>query len=213
MDQRNYFPLLDGEIEKIKNSIHDNIKGICLSRNYLSTLMWAHYARDHTGVALLYDTKELESAQCCTSSGKVLPEEKFELHPIKYDTKRPDATAFIHDYLLSEATGGLPVTHAGDILSPPDYKVIEDIVLTKDVVWRYEKEVRLIPHVLDFKHTSSAAYLDIKPKAIILGAKISNRDKDAIIKAAAEAGNIVLYEAWLNDSQPGYQIVFQEYGL
>lgn len=67
---------LDGEIEKIKNSIHDNIKGICLSRNYLSTLMWAHYARDHTGVALLYDTKELEYAQCCTSSGKVLPEEK-----------------------------------------------------------------------------------------------------------------------------------------
>lgn len=204
---------LDGEIEKIKNSIHDNIKGICLSWNYLSTLMWAHYARDHTGVALLYDTKELEYAQCCTSSGKVLPEEKFELHPIKYDTKRPDATVFIHDYLLSEATGGRPVTHAGDILSPPDYKVIEDIVLTKDVVWRYEKEVRLIPHVLDFKHISSAAYLDIKPKAIILGAKISNRDKDAIIKAAAEAGNIILYEAWLNDSQPGYQIAFQECGL
>lgn len=86
-------------------------------------------------------------------------------------------------------------------------------MLTKDVVWRYEKEVRLIPHVLDFKHISSAAYLDIKPKAIILGVKISNRDKDAIIKAAAEAGNIILYEAWLNDSQPGYQIVFQEYGL
>lgn len=133
--------------------------------------------------------------------------------PIKYRSQRPDATAFIHDYLLSKAAGGLPVTHAGDILSSPDYKMIKDIVLTKDVVWRYEKEVRLIPRVLDFEYMSGVAYLEIKPKAIILGAKMSDCDRKAVIDTATEVGGITIYEAWLNDSQRDYQIVFQEYGL
>lgn len=203
---------IDDRIEKLKYAIHDNIKGICLSQNYLSTLMWAHYAKDHTGIALLYDTKELECAGCYSSGGKVF-QEKFKLCPIKYHSQRPDATAFIHDYLLSEATEGRPVTHAGDILSSPDYKVIKDIVLTKDVVWRYEEEVRLIPRVLDFEYMSGAAYLEIKPKAIILGAKISDCDRKVVIDTATEAGGITIYEAWLNDSQRDYQIVFQEYGL
>lgn len=203
---------IDDRIEKLKYAIHDNIKGICLSQNYLSTLMWAHYAKDHTGIALLYDTKELECARCYSYEGKVL-QEKFKLCPIKYRSQRPDATAFIHDYLLSKAAGGLPVTHAGDILSSPDYKVIKDIVLTKDVVWRYEKEVRLIPRVLDFEYMSGVAYLEIKPKAIILGAKMSDCDRKVVIDTATEVGGITIYEAWLNDSQRDYQIVFQEYGL
>lgn len=210
--RQQFVQYIDDRIEKLKYAIHDNIKGICLSQNYLSTLMWAHYAKDHTGIALLYDTKELECARCYSYGGKVL-QEKFKLYPIKYRSHRPDATAFIHDYLLSTAAGGLPVTHAGDILSSPDYKVIKDIVLTKDVVWRYEKEVRLIPRVLDFEYMGGAAYLEIKPKAIILGAKISDRDREVVIEAATEVGGITIYEAWLNDSQRDYQLVFQEYGL
>lgn len=102
-NREKFLQSIDDEIAAIKIAIHDNIIGICLSQNILSSLMWAHYAKDHTGVALLYDSHELSSAKCYSETGQVL-NEKFELHPINYCEKRPDATKFIHDYLLYKAS-------------------------------------------------------------------------------------------------------------
>ena len=131
-NREKFLQSIDDEIAAIKIAIHDNIKGICLSQNTLSSLMWAHYAKDHTGVALLYDSHELSSAKCYSETGQVL-NEKFELHPINYCEKRPDATKFIHDYLLYKASEKtFPVTFSGDILEYPDYDTIREIILTKD---------------------------------------------------------------------------------
>lgn len=204
---------VEQKISKMKSSIHDNIKGICFSKNTLSVLMWAHYAKDHTGIALLYDIKELQSADCFDLEGNLLPEQ-FELKPIRYAEQRPDATKFVNDYLLRRATfENFPVVdnlNIGTILDEPDYKIVKDIVLTKDIAWSYEKEVRLIPRDLNFEGKSDIGFLKIKPKAIILGAKISESDRDEILKILKGNKDIIPYEAWLNDSQPGYQIVFQE---
>ena len=75
------------------------------------------------------------------------------------------------------------------------------------------KEIRLIPQILNYWRRSNVAYLKIKPKAIILGAKMISSDKDIFVEAAVKAGDIVIYEAVLNDSQPGYEIGFQEIDL
>ena len=212
-NREKFLQSIDDEIAAIKIAIHDNIKGICLSQNTLSSLMWAHYAKDHTGVALLYDSHELSSAKCYSETGQVL-NEKFELHPINYCEKRPDATKFIHDYLLYKASEKtFPVTFSGDILEYPDYDTIREIILTKDTVWSYEKEIRLIPQILNYWRRSNVAYLKIKPKAIILGAKMISSDKDIFVEAAVKAGDIAIYEAVLNDSQPSYEIGFQEIDL
>ena len=212
-NREKFLQSIDDEIAAIKIAIHDNIIGICLSQNTLSSLIWAHYAKDHTGVALLYDSHELSSAKCYSETGQVL-NEKFELHPINYCEKRPDATKFIHDYLLYKASEKtFPVTFSGDILEYSDYDTIREIILTKDTIWSYEKEIRLIPQILNYWRRSNVAYLKIKPKAIILGAKMISSDKDIFVEAAVKAGDIVIYEAVLNDSQPGYEIGFQEIDL
>lgn len=209
-NQEKFLQHINREIDFIKTSIHCNIKGICFSQNTLSTLMWAHYAKDHTGIALLYDIHELLHAKCYSEYSKLL-NEKFELCSINYCKNRPDATKFINDYLLYRAAiDSFPVTFSGDILEYPDYSVIKNIILAKDTVWSYEKEVRLIPQMLNYWEESNIGYLDIKPKALILGAKIAKADRDEFLSAAKDAGDIVIYEAWLNDSQPGYEIVFQE---
>lgn len=93
------------------------------------------------------------------------------------------------------------------------YDTIREIILTKDTIWSYEKEIRLIPQILNYWRRSNVAYLKIKPKAIILGAKMISSDKDIFVEAAVKAGDIVIYEAVLNDSQPGYEIGFQEIDL
>lgn len=43
----------------IKNRINENVKILCFSKDYLSPLMWAHYADDNKGFAIIYDVNSI----------------------------------------------------------------------------------------------------------------------------------------------------------
>lgn len=204
--EESFFQFLQSEIETLKNKLHENVKGICFSTDMLSSLMWAHYADNHQGIALLYDRKELLSAPCYNNDDIEL-NYKFELGNINYSQQRIDATKYINDYLLKNMPSIVPYT-----ASEPNRKTLKDIILTKDVSWSYEKEIRLFPRKLDFEKENDISYLSIRPKAIIMGSKITE-DNIYRIKDIAKKKNIILYEAWLNERQQNYEIVFQEYGV
>lgn len=207
--ERNFFRELQSEIETLKNKLHENVKGICFSTDMLSSLMWAHYADNHQGIALLYDRKELLNAPCYDNNDVEL-NYKFELGNINYSQKRIDATKYINDYILKKISNIQSILSY--TVSEPSRKTLKDIILTKDISWSYEKEVRLFPRKLEFEKKNDISYLSIRPKAIIMGAKITEGNISRI-KDIAKQKNIILYEAWLNERQQNYEIVFQEYGV
>lgn len=206
--EKNFFENISHKIDDVKKKLHDNIKGICFSGDFLSTLMWSHYAKNHTGMALLYDRKELVNSECYDKDNNKL-KQRFTLEKIRYSDKRVDATGYINDYLLKQSENNVLIQMH---IPEPSRMVLKDIILTKDKAWSYENEVRLIPRKLDFETESDIVYLSIKPKGIILGAKMKENEKKRV-KRIADSKGIQLYEAWLNEEQRDFNIVFKEYGL
>ena len=203
-----FFKHIDMEIEKIKADVHNNIKGICFSKCFTSILMWAHYANCHQGIALLYDKMELESAPCFDIDNKQL-EDRFDLENVNYKDKRVDATRYINDYIIYNRVLVPEKMYRVKYSERPSRAVLKDIILTKDISWSYEEEMRLIPRHISFEKEAAAHFLLIKPKGIILGYKINPELREKIRQIALEK-DIVLYETWINDQKPEYKMVFQE---
>lgn len=189
---------LSSAIEELKSEIKGKSKSICFSKDFLTLLLWSHYADGHSGVALLYDIQELESAKCFDVDGTPV-DATFKLHNVIYSAERPDATSLVSDYFLYKHSkiDSLPIDE------------LRAVMLTKDATWEYEGEVRLLPDDLDFENQSRYFYLSIFPKAIVLGSMFPKEKVDSMITLSKKIG-CVLYEAWLNEDQRDYKIVFQE---
>jgi len=200
------------DVESVKKQIHENIKGICFSENKLSSLMWAHYANNHYGIALWYDKYELIGAKCYTKDHAEC-KSRFELEPVRYRDKRVDATEFVNAYILEKRRMRKGAERFDTEIEWPVVmlQTVKDIALTKDSSWSYEKEVRLIPKKLEFEAPSDASYIGIKPRAIVFGAKCEEQDRKEIVSIAKKLGDITLYEAYLRDDQSGYSVRYQEY--
>ena len=189
---------LEKELEKIKQQIRDNSRSICFSKNFLSTIQWSHYADNHRGVVLLYNKLDLISAKCFDRNSKPI-DISFKLYDVNYSKDRPDGTELMLEYYfyLSGKREDFPVEQ------------LRQIILTKDAVWEYENETRLLPTNLNFEVAKDCSYLEVKPKAIIMGAKISEEHK-VIIQSAAEKAGCLLYEAWYDENRCDYNVVFQQ---
>lgn len=187
--------------EEVKAEIKEKSKSICFSKDFLTLLLWSHYADSHRGVALLYDIKELENAKCFDRNGNPV-DGTFKLHNIVYSAERPDATSLLGDLFLYKKS---------KIASFPE-DAFRTVMLTKDATWEYEEEVRLLPDILDLESQSKYCYLNIFPKAIILGAMFPKEKIADMVVLSKEIG-CVLYETWINEEQRDYKIVFQEVNI
>lgn len=197
--------------------LHDNVPGICFAKDCLSPLMWAHYADKHRGFALLYDRKELETAACFLESGEqVLARRK--LYDVEYRNERPDGTEFVEQYLLhqhlKETNTRYRFLHGSNPVDSPvqhsySQTKLKEIILTKSEEWSYEHETRLLFRPVTIEKEWKKRYLDIKPRAIILGAKMNDEQKKDFTDIAGTLGS-TLYEAWLDEQTRDYNVVFQE---
>ena len=95
----------------------DNNHGlICFSRTWRSPLMWAHYAKNHTGLCLEFTIDQDK----ISSAGHALLDVRYTPTRIHRDTVPPDLDC---------------VTTA---------RVLQDLCATKFSHWSYEKEVRFL---------------------------------------------------------------------
>lgn len=116
----------EGEEAYIHNLISDvkyylgaefkNIGVLSLSAKWNSTLMWAHYAANHSGICIEYKT-EGHKAQ--------------ELSPIRYIEDRSINLSDIHAWIMNGSE-----SHKN--------KVSKQYFLNKDVSWNYEEEWRVL---------------------------------------------------------------------
>lgn len=108
-----------------------NTSGVTsLSETQRNILMWAHYANEHRGLCIGYDSDPFNFKSQVKNSNDIF----YKLHKVNYDTSRYDP---YHDELNNE-------TRFKWIAS-----VTKKILTTKSDEWIYEKEHRYITPVYD----------------------------------------------------------------
>lgn len=135
-------------IQKLSDKLIDTFQIGCLSTDLKNRLMWSHYADNHRGFCIEYDFSEM-------------PDDMLPL-PVVYSQERikfPWGAYFNNDIVALNLSLSMEL-------------------LTKDEVWEYEKEWRiLLP-------SSSDPNLKIPISCIYLGAKCTELNKAAILQIA-----------------------------
>lgn len=155
--------ILDDAENKLKNAFKDGYLVSCFSEELDNVLMWSHYAEYHSGYCIEYDFKGLGLNHVRNSM----------LYPVIYSQNFFDATEYYRSTLL------------GDI---KEYNNLFGVLptISKSPEWSYEKEWRMIfpygPNAPDEIRALSMP----KPKAIYLGVKMNEENRDTIIQIAKE---------------------------
>ena len=158
------------ETRKLKKTLRKNVRIICFAEEYLSMLMWSHYADNHKGFAIIYDRNDIENAENYTIQGELIMKKPI-LKQVTYAEKQSDLTFEIEDYVRAYR-----MTSLGDV-TPPIPNLSQDklrrMITEKSPDWSYEKEWRIVPRHISLEHESKLGYMSIKPKGVILGSMCS----------------------------------------
>lgn len=95
----------------------------CFSKNMKNLLMWAHYANSHKGICLGFDINENTLHDFILNSDNI----NLMLKKVIYREDRP------HIKIFNDSNSNFS-------------KQFTEAILTKDTIWRYEEEYRLIAH-------------------------------------------------------------------
>jgi hypothetical protein len=134
-----------------------DLKLLCFSEAYDNLLMWAHYAKDHTGAVIEFSV--IEKYDSAWGAAK----------PVRYRNEMP---FFVNEEKLVKLLSG-----EGTIGTPA---LFEDAVYVKAVDWAYEKEWRLVGGWEKAKEEEFIPFMPEEITAIYLGCRMSAADRDEI---------------------------------
>ena len=157
---------IDRIVQEIANQINSACLIGCLSTDYKNRLQWSHYADSHRGFCIEYDF--------CGAKGDVL--NQAFLLPVIYSEKRPSVPwkAALVDTDENRIEARMQMTKA---------------LLTKDAVWEYENEWRIL------LKSDSANLKMPNVTCIYLGKAISEENRNRILEIARE-NNIPVKQMW-----------------
>lgn len=158
---------------RFNSAIKQGYKICSFSERLDSMLMWSHYSEKHTGFVMEYNFSELGVTDVRSRC----------MWPVLYDDNLFDASAFFNEQKESGAFNNL-------------FGIISSIHKAKD--WSYEHEWRLI---LPFSPSDPPLNYSVpKPKALYLGSKISDANREKVIKIA-KAKQIDIYTMKLSHNK------------
>jgi hypothetical protein len=139
---RDQFPMFTKQIESsMHQAMRNTIGALCMSRNGCHPLMWAHYAQEHRGLVI-----EFDSTAPCFSRKRSANDELGTFREVSYSETRP---------ILDSDSGD-------------DWFV--RLALTKASEWTYEDEVRFLLELSSadriVEKEMKIHLLDIPPSAI-----------------------------------------------
>jgi hypothetical protein len=182
-----------------RNVLNDTgFRSLCLTRDPLSPLMWAHYADQHNGIVLGIDSDMagLNDFERC-----VIPAQHGSM---RYTRTKPQ-----HQY---QGHGHGHGSTFADAYNPAAHTFFERNFLFKSSEWHYEEEVRIVKSVNSLKTVENRQKIENSPpfgipfsfstsaiKEIYLGHRFYINDNDQmtdIFKFFAEvAPNATLFDA------------------
>ena len=108
-----------------------NYHVLSLTRSPLNKLMWAHYAKDHTGYVFGFDVNQSVFTNTDTCSIPV------QFGSVIYTQKKPDS-----GLLTTTASSGC--RYDFPTYKPEDAELLQRLFLYKSIDWTYEEEVRIV---------------------------------------------------------------------
>jgi hypothetical protein len=164
--------LNEKQVQKFMEHSQSGIFIACFSEIKDSILMWSHYAASHTGFCIEYDFAQLGPQDVLTRL----------LYPVLYTDKMFDMAKYVFPEDRSDFNN-LFLTYAA---------------ITKSLEWSYEKEWRLVfPMGPSFESFNRWVP---KPTGVYLGAKISQENREKVIRIA-EKKEIPVYQMKMESSQ------------
>lgn len=173
----------------------------CLTENKNSSQMWGYYANSHEGFVIEYETKGLNLY-------KVDEEIVLNCYPIIYSDSRFDAT----DSAVSFAKKKLFESYLKKLKYSNNPVILKDDLLFikanifKHTDWSHEKEWRVWLNSTN----SNLNFINIKPKAIYLGCRISNENRTKILEIAKLIECKEIYQMLREDNSPFYKMNYEK---
>lgn len=183
----------------LKKSIRESHRICCLTEiidTADAMLMWGHYADSHKGIAVEYDFKD---DIIHFSPGGIF----HFLLPVSYAEEKFDATEYAVYWFMhriAELASANSHVEYPDILLP-----LVKAYLFKSKSWEYEKEWRFfVMQDPKFKLDETFA-LNIKPKAVYLGASISSANHGKVLDICNKK-QIDVYEMSIDENGKEYSL-------
>lgn len=143
-DYNNYKKIIKHKLKTFISKTQKEVKICSFSESWDNRLMWAHYAKNHTGFCLEYNIK---------LKNKIIFEYGTHLYPIIYRDKLLDITEdFVNSLLKNPYSSMLPHIMA----------------IVKDKIWEYENEWRILTT------KTSNNEISLKPTSIYLGSQMDD---------------------------------------
>lgn len=210
----NYFDNVKQALEYITQSVLNDYMNyyqfemplVCLSESYNDILMWSHYADNHKGFVIEYDTDTLRTDCMYCPHGKTnencIQWRQVMLLPILYTNQRYGATKYIFDNVLMNMYNSVGLSNVWGLSDDfAQYK----INIYKHRSWSYEREWRL-----QLYRTNGEKFIKAKPVAIYLGCRISKCYEDILVQYALSY-NIKIYKMSENPRKLKYSLNKQKY--
>lgn len=182
---------------KFKQQINANTKVVCFSEDYLSPLMWAHYADNHKGFALGYAKSNLLTAPIYNEIGEKIGN-KMILDRVNYAKTTPDSGQLFYD-IFPEIMKEKAIHDTS--------KFYKQVLYNKTSEWCYEKEWRLCSVQDTLETNNPARYMLVEPCMMFLGAKMPSQNRETMVKIAREK-EMPVFEVWANDKEAEFKLNF-----
>ena len=187
--------------------LRENIWTACFTEKFDNETMWLKYAKNHEGLVLEYDVKDLKNKTLFLKTDKTeercIVNPKLNFYPIYYSDEVYDSTNYALFRTLIYLLEQNPIFYdIIDLLISDGFQnwELERILLKKHYVHHYDEEWRLI---LNNKYTINRKLnprIIIRPSKIILGLNISPDDKKAVLRVAENAGIENIEQMIINDN-------------
>ncbi len=182
------FEWIDKAIKNIQRVFKNEIYSICFSESDLNQDLWLKYANNYTGFLIEYDAKSIKNScnKTYNKDNHLLIDNKNHLYPIVYDNKPFYANELFKNIILDAAK-------LDKFINDRNRYLIDRrrVCLVKSKFHSNDKEWRLFVD-------DEVSYINVKPKAVIMGFKISDADK-VLLFDICQKNEIDLYQTYISD--------------
>lgn len=196
----------DSQFSNIIKNFKKHLLVGCFTYEPVNPVMWSHYSDNRCGFVLAYDTNSINTLL----NNK--DEENNSLFEVEYNDKTFMVTDDIKDCINSftkieigqiniDMNSAQNMFEQRMLTKPQEY---QEAFATKSEEWKYEHEVRFVKYDQSLKGESHISIGKSAPKYIILGDKMSKKDRYLLLSIAKNK-RIDVYELCpsFNNSQFG----------
>lgn len=193
---KNFLPAVYNPFfNKIVDSFKKKILVGCFSSIYDNPVMWAHYSGNRTGFVIEYEREDIIKG--CGGNNCLLT--------VKYNKNRFDITNEIIEVInrCTKYSGGSFSCDTKevdaclcDVIRKNPNNVCEAFI-TKNELWSYEIELRIIRMNQSLNGNTHSIIGIVKPASILLGDRISPKDKYLLLSIAKKK-DITVYEMYMS---------------